>query len=85
EKGAELQSLRLKEDNTEYMWQGKPNYGGRGAPIVFPIVSRGVDNIYYVDGKPYSLTHRGFDRDLTFSVKEPSETQITYALPSNQE
>ncbi|EEM17832.1 MULTISPECIES: aldose 1-epimerase family protein [Bacillus] len=85
EKGAELQSVRLKEDNTEYMWQGNPNYWGRRAPILFPIVGRLVDNIYYVDGKPYSLTQHGFARDLTFSVKEQSETKITYAVTSNQE
>ncbi|PEM41042.1 aldose 1-epimerase family protein [Bacillus pseudomycoides] len=85
EKGAELQSVRLKEDNTEYMWQGNPNYWGRRAPILFPIVGRLVDNIYYVDGKPYSLTQHGFARDLTFSVKEQSETKITYAVTNNQE
>ncbi|MDM5187913.1 aldose 1-epimerase family protein [Bacillus sp. DX4.1] len=85
EKGAELQSVRLKEDNTEYMWQGDPKHWGRRAPILFPIVGRLVDNTYYVDGKPYSLTQHGFARDLTFSVKEQSETKITYAVTSNEE
>ncbi|CAI8703870.1 MULTISPECIES: aldose 1-epimerase family protein [Bacillus] len=85
EKGAELQSVRLKEDNTEYMWQGDPNYWGRRAPILFPIVGRLVSDTYYVDGKPYSLTQHGFARDLTFSVTEQSETKITYAATSNQE
>ncbi|MEH7457969.1 aldose 1-epimerase family protein [Bacillus sp. JJ1127] len=85
EKGAELQSIRLKEDNTEYMWQGNPKYWGRCAPILFPIIGRLVDNTYYVDGKPYSLTQHGFARDLTFSIKEQSETKITYAVSSNRE
>lgn len=26
--GAELQSVRLKEDNTEYLWQGDSTYWG---------------------------------------------------------
>ena len=38
-------------------------------------VGRLVDNTYYVDGKPYSLTQHGFARDLTFSVEEQSETK----------
>ena len=33
DKGAELQSVRLKEDNTEYLWQGDSTYWGRRAPI----------------------------------------------------
>ena len=66
-KGAELQSVRLKEDNTEYLWQGDSTYWGRRAPILFPIVGRLVDNTYYVDGKSYSLTqHLVSARDLTF-------------------
>ncbi len=85
DKGAELQSVRLKEDNTEYLWQGDSTYWGRRAPILFPIVGRLVDNTYYVDGKPYSLTQHGFARDLTFSVKEQSETKITYIVTSNEE
>lgn len=28
DKGAELQSVRLKEDNTEYLWQGDSTYWG---------------------------------------------------------
>lgn len=58
---------------------------GRRAPILFPIVGRLVDNTYYVDGKPYSLTQHGFARDLTFSVQEQSETKITYIVTSNEE
>ena len=58
---------------------------GDAAPILFPIVGRLVDNTYYVDGKPYSLTQHGFARDLTFSVKEQSETKITYIVTNNEE
>ncbi|MCP1123244.1 aldose 1-epimerase family protein [Bacillus sp. 3103sda1] len=85
EKGAELQSIRLKEDRTEYMWQGDSKYWGRRAPILFPIVGRLVDNTYYVDGKSYSLTQHGFARDLTFTIKEQSESKITYVVTSNEE
>ncbi|PHA03540.1 LACX protein [Bacillus pseudomycoides] len=85
EKGAEMQSIRLKEDDTEYMWQGDSKYWGRRAPILFPIVGRLVDNTYFVDEKPYSLTQHGFARDLTFTIKEQSESKITYVVTSNKE
>ncbi|ENQ3080360.1 aldose 1-epimerase family protein [Bacillus cereus] len=85
ERGAELQSVRLKEDHTEYIWQGDAKYWGRRAPILFPIVGRLVDNTYYVDGKPYSLTQHGFARDLTFTIKEQTESKITYTITSNEE
>ena len=85
EKGAELQSIRLKDDSTEYLWQGDTKYWGRRAPILFPIVGRLVENTYYVDDKPYSLTQHGFARDLTFTIKEQDESKITYAITSNEE
>lgn len=34
DKGAELQSVRLKEDNTEYLWQGDSTYWGRRTNFV---------------------------------------------------
>ena len=68
DKGAELQSVRLKEDNIEYLWQGDSTYWGRRAPILFPIVGRLVDNTYYVDGKPYSLTQHGFALVILLSL-----------------
>ena len=85
EKGAELQSVLLQEDRTEYIWQGNAKHWGRRAPILFPIVGRLVDNTYLVDSKPYSLTQHGFARDLTFTIKEQSKSKITYAVSSNEE
>lgn len=84
-KGAELQSIRLKEDNTEYLWQGDAKYWGRRAPVLFPTVGRLVNDTYFVDGKSYSLTQHGFARDLTFAILEQTETNITYSVTSNEE
>lgn len=84
-KGAELQSVRLKEDNIEYMWQGDAKYWERRAPVLFPTVGRLVNDTYFVSGKPYSLTQHGFARDLTFAVLEQSETNITYSVTSNED
>jgi hypothetical protein len=36
--GAELTSIRLKADGTEYLWQADPKFWNRHAPLLFPIV-----------------------------------------------
>ena len=46
EHGAELISLKSKEHDLEYIWQGDPKYWGRHAPF-FPIVGR-LKNDQYV-------------------------------------
>ena len=38
EKGAELQSLQSRDTSREYIWQADPEYWGKHAPILFPIV-----------------------------------------------
>ncbi|MGC3011491.1 aldose 1-epimerase family protein, partial [Enterococcus faecalis] len=40
EEGAELVSLQSKETGIEYIWQGKPEFWARHAPVLFPIVGR---------------------------------------------
>ena len=38
EMGAELTSVLDRASSYEFIWQGDPNYWGRQAPILFPIV-----------------------------------------------
>ena len=38
EMGAELTSVLDRASGYEFIWQGDPNYWGRQAPILFPIV-----------------------------------------------
>lgn len=71
--GAELTSILLKEDHTEYLWQGDPKVWGRHAPILFPIVGRLKENTCIIDGKEYHMTQHGFARDMTFDTLEESE------------
>jgi galactose mutarotase-like enzyme len=43
--GAELQSIVLKKDGTEYLWQGDPTYWKGRAYNLFPICGRlGTEN-----------------------------------------
>jgi galactose mutarotase-like enzyme len=82
--GAELCSLRLKQDGTEYIWQADSRYWGRHAPVLFPIVGRLVDNEYLLDNKVYNLSQHGFARDMEFECIAYEEQYAEYRLLSGE-
>ena len=82
--GAELKSLVKKSNNTEYLWQGDPEWWGRSAPVLFPIVGRVKNNIVNIDGKQYHLSQHGFARDREFVLVEKDESSLHFRLSSNE-
>ena len=80
EKGAELQSVKL--NNLEYLWQADPDYWGKHAPVLFPIVGELKDGKYFFDNKEYHLSRHGFARDKMFEVKQTG-TSVTFTLHSD--
>lgn len=84
-KGAELNSMILKKDGTEYLWQADPSIWGRHAPVLFPIVGKVEDDKYKVTGKEFNLSQHGFARDMEFKEIEKSSTNIIYQLSSNDD
>lgn len=82
-KGAELNSLR--DNNTEYLWEGNPKYWGKHSPVLFPIVGTLRNNSYLYKGQTYAMTRHGFARDNTFSVKSQTENSAVFSLLSNDE
>ncbi|GAB6099192.1 aldose 1-epimerase family protein [Halanaerocella petrolearia] len=82
--GAQMISLKLKEDNAEYLWQANPKYWGRHAPILFPIVGKLKNDQYQVEGETFDLTQHGFARDNEFELIIEKEDEIVYRLASNQ-
>lgn len=85
EKGAELHSIRNRQTEIEYLWQGDKAYWGRRAPILFPIVGRLKEDRYTYKGKEYFLNQHGFARDSVFSLLEYTETTARFELVSNAE
>ncbi len=83
--GAELSSFILKETGVEYIWQANPNYWGRHAPVLFPIVGRLKKNTYTYKGQPYRMNQHGFARDMMFDVIEQDACSVVFELTSNQE
>src|SRR5699024_7785261 len=85
QQGAELTSIRMKEDNTEYLWNADPSHWNRHAPILFPIVGRLVNNTYFVDGTAYEMSQHGFARDMTFDIIHQTDTSVSFLLTSTEE
>lgn len=82
--GAELSSFILKSVGIEYIWQGNPEYWGRHAPVLFPIVGRLKEDTYRYKGESYSLSQHGFARDLMFELEDRTATKAIFLLKSSE-
>lgn len=82
--GCELQSLILKKDNTEYIWQADPDIWEKHAPLLFPLIGRLKDGEYTFEGKTYHAPSHGFARDSEFEVVSKTEDSITFLLKPNE-
>lgn len=80
EHGAELQSVRRKDSDLEYIWQADPKYWNRHAPVLFPFVGRLKNNQYHFEDNTYYVGQHGFARDLNFIVIEATKTSAVFEL-----
>jgi galactose mutarotase-like enzyme len=83
--GAELDSIRHKQHQLDYLWQGDAAFWGKQSPILFPIVGTLKDNRFDYKGKSYHLPRHGFARDKTFVVEQQSADKATFLLVSDAE
>lgn len=83
-RGAELQSLILKTDGTEYIWQADPEVWPNHAPLLFPFIGRLKDGEYTHEGTCHQITMHGFGRDSEFTVLKKGEKEITFLLTPNE-
>lgn len=81
--GAELTSIRLKSDGTEYLWQADPKFWNRHAPLLFPIVGAVANSQYTYGGRQYPMKNHGFARDAEFDITRESQDGVTYTLTSS--
>ncbi|MET4142976.1 aldose 1-epimerase family protein [Pedobacter sp. UYP1] len=82
-KGAELQSIKSKKDNLEYLWKGDPAFWGKFSPVLFPIVGALKNNTYCIGDQSYQLPRHGFARDLDFEVQQINEEEALFTLSHN--
>lgn len=82
--GAELQSVRRVEDDTEYLWQGDPTYWAGRATNLFPICGRLFEGKYTYQGKTFEMMIHGFAKLQEFSVIRQDTAAITLQLKENE-
>jgi galactose mutarotase-like enzyme len=82
--GAELCSLK-DNSNTEYIWNGNPEFWGKHSPILFPIVGTLKNNSYQHNNVEYHLSRHGFAREMGFELIDKQENSATFSLTSSDE
>jgi galactose mutarotase-like enzyme len=82
--GAELTSIRLKADGTEYLWQPDPKWWPGQSPVLFPFVCAVADNKYTYEGQQYEMKNHGFAMKQDFSLAASLADQVSYKLVSNE-
>ena len=83
EHGAELYSV-VRNDGTEYIWQGCAPYWDGRAMNIFPNCGRFFDGRYTYRGKEYSIKCHGVARDADFVLMPDSSADtLVFGLDSN--
>ncbi len=82
--GAQLNSLKLKENGTEYIWQGNPEIWYGQAPVLFPIIGQLIGDKYRYNGVEYTMPKHGLARKLPFNVKECGGAKAVFSLESDE-
>ena len=83
--GAELFSLYSKVTDTEYLWQGDPNYWKGRAYNLFPFIGRMYDEIFRYDGKIYPSRIHGLARYFEFTLERQTENSLLFLFKDNEE
>lgn len=80
--GAELYDLRRQAaPEAPLLWDGKPEFWPRRAPILFPWCSKIENGWYEVDGIRYEAPQQhGFIRDSDFTLTEQTKESLTFRL-----
>lgn len=82
-KGAELQRIFHKHFKLDYLWNADPQYWGKHAPVLFPIVGSLINNTYFFQDQPYQLPRHGFARDKEFTIVHCNDTEAIFELTSD--
>ena len=85
EMGAELNSLKSKKTDIEYIWYGDESIWYGQSPILFPIIGRLLDDKYTLNGKGYSMEKHGIVRKKPFVLSERTEDSLTFIKTQNED
>lgn len=82
--GAELHNLISKKSNTEFLWNGNPEYWKYHSPVLFPIVGKVKDGKYKAEGNVYELPQHGLGRISNYEMIEKTSDSITFELKDSE-
>ncbi len=82
-KGAEL--ISFKKDETEFIWNGNPEFWDKHSPVLFPIVGTLKNNQYQYNNQTYTLSRHGFARDMEFDLIQKTNKNAVFSLKSSEE
>ena len=82
--GAQLHSLKSKENSKEYIWQGNPDIWYGQAPVLFPVIGQLINDKYFYNGTEYTMPKHGLARKLLFKVKECEGAKAVFSLESDE-
>lgn len=83
--GAEIQSVKNKITNKNYLWDGNKEFWGRKSPVLFPFVGSLKNKEYEFNGKKYQMGQHGFARDMEFEFLSKIENIIWFQLKYNDD
>ncbi len=78
--GAELHSLKSKENGKEYIWEGNPDIWYGQSPVLFPVIGQLNSDTYYYEGRAYHLPKHGFARKMEFTCEKCEGAKATFTL-----
>lgn len=82
--GAELWSLKRREDDREFLWQGDPKIWARRAPLLFPVIGCLWNDEILISGKARKIPMHGFARDYEHEVISADSEHITFRFSGNE-
>lgn len=85
EHGGELREVLDRQDGTQYLWDGNPEYWQYSSPVLFPIVGRVKNNKYRYQGQEYEIPSHGIGRISEYKLAGQTENSITMALDYDEE
>lgn len=85
EMGAELHSLKSKENGKEYVWYGKTEIWYGQAPILFPVIGQLNGDKFFRNGKEYEMPKHGLARKLCFDVVSCEGSKAVFSLKSTED
>ncbi len=85
EMGAELTSLKSKETEFEFIWDGNTDIWYGQSPILFPIIGRLLDDKYRLGGKEFTMPKHGIVRKKPFKLISSTKDSLTFSQTHDNE